>query len=368
MNTARFLFCVNSDDPDIVAQWLEEFRSQVLKDHGATESYGYHGRGSYENVLENFHPERVLGTVGVLANFIRSSPLLEELFILWGLPGRDDDKPLSSSHMACLAVIIHVAASNVPFCSTIVNRILHEHAKSIVSQLSCGNIKLVHSTLALVLAMCRSSPQNCRDTFQKLVPISVSTFATLLQQGKTVSWESAKTEGSEESPKLKTDSRLLLIIIILTAIESADQSTGPELFSSATSLLKRITNAISKDTSFTIQFILESLMYMRKQPLCEQQIGSKLVDLRFQDNLLSLYFNDDSKVLRCVHTFLLDHAHHLVSSMSKGSRSAAAGNCKASALQLLRNLEGHRDLSHREVSVCVYISLNNNILSFYRIE
>ena len=353
MSTARFLFCVNSDDPDIVAQGLEEFHDQVLKDHDARISYGYHGRGSYDRVDSVLHPESVAATVGVLASFIRSSPQLEELFILWGLPGRDDDKPLSSSHMSCMAVILHAATSNSAFCSTIVNRILHEHAKSIISQLSSGNLKLVHSTLALILAMCRSSPQNCRDTIQKLVSISISTFATLLQQSKTVTWEINTGDNPEDITRLKTDSRLLLIVIIFTAIESADQSSGPELYSSNTSLLKRITNTIHKDSTFVIQLILEGLIEIRKNPQNEQNIGTKLVDLRFQDNLLNLYQSDDSNIQKLVHIFLLDHSFHLSSGMAKGGRNVVPGSAKASALQLLRNLEGHKDLRHREVrTIC----------------
>jgi Ribosome 60S biogenesis N-terminal len=349
MNTARFLFCLNSDDPDIVAQGLEEFRDQVLKDHDAVTSYGYHGRGSSDHVMESLRPQPVVTTVGVLASFIKSSPQLEELFILWGLPGRDDDKPLSSSHMSCMAVILHAAIANSNFCGIIVNRILHEHAKSIISQLSCGNLSLVHSTLALVLAMCRSTPQNCRDTFQKLVAISLPAFSTLLQQGKTISWEAEKQTDSTQSSKLKTDSRLLLIIIVLTAVEAADQSSGSEILSTVTALLKRITNSITKDVFFVVQLILEGLISIRKQPACEQLIGSKLVDLRFQDNLLYMYHNDDVKVQRIVHMFVLDHSSHLVNSMSKGGRGLTAGSAKASALQLLRHLEGHRDLRHREV-------------------
>jgi hypothetical protein len=38
MNTGRVLFALNSEDPDIVAQGLEEFRGQILKDHDALEA------------------------------------------------------------------------------------------------------------------------------------------------------------------------------------------------------------------------------------------------------------------------------------------------------------------------------------------
>jgi hypothetical protein len=75
--------------------------------------------------------------------------------------------------------------------------------------------------------------------------------------------------------------------------------------------------------------------------------------------LLSMYQGDDGKVQRVVHSFLLDHCSHLVSSMSKGGRGVASGNAKASALQLLRCLEGHRDLRHREVCL-----LNSTFILF----
>ena len=91
MNTARFLFCLNSEDPEIVSQGLEEFRDQVLIDHSATVSYGYHGRGSTDNVMETFLPKPVSATVGMLASFIKSSPQLEELFVLWAPEGKMED-------------------------------------------------------------------------------------------------------------------------------------------------------------------------------------------------------------------------------------------------------------------------------------
>lgn len=352
MNTAKFLFCLNSDDPEIVAQGLEEFRDQVLVDHGATATYGYHGRGSTDNVMETFLPKPVTATVGMLASFIKSSPQLEELFVLWGLPGVDDDKSLSSSLMSCMAVILHVATSNSHFCTVIVNRIIFQHSKSILSRISSGNLKLVHSTLALVLAMCRTSAQNCRDTFQKLVAISSSTFSTVLQQGKVITFEGGQKDESIKNPKLKTDCRLLTVVIILSAVMAIDMTSGPDIHSNIAYLLKRITSSIAKDGSFLVHLILESLMYIRRTPLSELLVGSKLVDIKFQDNLLYLYHNEDTKIQRVAHSFLLDHSHHLVDGMSKGGRGVVAGTSKASALQLLRHLEGHRDLRHREVGDC----------------
>jgi hypothetical protein len=382
----RVLFALNSDDPEIVAQGLEEFHRQIASDHHIELSYGYHGRGYSGQFLEVFRPQPVPSIVGALAAFIRASPQLEELFVLWGLPGRDDDKRLCASHMSCLAIILHcLAATQSTLCNAVVNRVLHEFSRSIVSQLTSGDLRLIHSTLGLILAMCRSSTQNCRDTVQKLLNTSPNTYATLLQQGKTITWDgpvaagaaasavsaaaaatsstaaaATGSDGAEEAVattagvKLKTDARFLLILIVLTAVEAADYSIASELFSSGTSLLKRVTNAIHKDSTSTVKLVLECLMHFRRQSHIEQLLGSRILDPKFQNNLLMMYNCEDSQVQEVVHAFLSNHCSHLASSMGKGGpsgkKSAVQSNARNAAIQLLRALEGHRDLRHREVS------------------
>lgn len=371
----RVLFALNSDDPDIVAQGLEEFHRQIASDHHIELSYGYHGRGYSAQFLEVFRPQPVTSIVGALAAFIRASPQLEELFVLWGLPGRDDDKRLCAAHMSCLAIILHcIGATQSTLCNVVVNRVLHEFSRSIVSQLTSGDLRLVHSTLGLILAMCRSSTQNCRDTVQKLLNTSPNTYATLLQQGKTIPWEGPvvaasavaittaapdndSVEGAAVAAgvKLKTDSRFFLILIVLTAVEAADYSIAPELFSSGTSLLKRVTNAIHKDTSSTVQLVLECLMHFRRQTHIEQLLGSRILDPKFQNNLLTMYNSEDPQIQEVVHSFLLNHCTHLAMSMGRagssgGKKSAVQSNARNAAIQLVRALEGHRDLRHREVS------------------
>jgi hypothetical protein len=268
----------------------------------------------------------------------------------------------------------------------VVNRVLHEFSRSIVSQLTSGDLRLVHSTLGLILAMCRSSIQNCRDTVQKLLNTSPNTYATLLQQGKTITWEGPVAAGAAASAvsaaaaaatsstaaaatgsdgaveavattpgvKLKTDARFLLILIVLTAVEAADYSIASELFSSGTSLLKRVTNAIHKDSTSTVKLVLECLMHFRRQSHIEQLLGSRILDPKFQNNLLMMYNCEDSQVQEVVHAFLSNHCTHLASSMGKGGpsgkKSAVQSNARNAAIQLLRSLEGHRDLRHREVS------------------
>ena len=386
----RVLFALNSDDPDIVAQGLEEFQRQIAKDHHIELTYGYHGRGSSAQFLEVFRPQPVTSIVGALAALIRASPQLEELFVLWGLPGRDDDKRLCAAHMSCLAIILHcIAPTQSALCNAVVNRVLHEFSRSIVSQLTSGDLRLVHSTLGLILAMCRSSTQNCRDTVQTLLNTSPNTYATLLQQGKTITWEGPVTAlaaiaagSTDASPatalgndssteqaaatatgiKLKTDARFFLILIVLTAVEAADYSIASELFSSGTSLLKRVTNAIHKDATGTVKLVLECLMHFRRQSHIEQLLGSRVLDPKFQNNLLMMYNSEDLQIQEVVHSFLSNHCTHLASSMgrggsSSGKKSALQSNARNAAIQLLRALEGHRDLRHREVSTAPMLTV-----------
>ena len=344
----RVLFALNSDDPDIVSQGLEEFHRQIVKDHDIELSYGYHGRGCSDVTLEIFRPRPVTSIVGGLAAFIRASPQLEELFVLWGLPGRDDDKRLCTAHMACFAVMLHCATvSQSVLCSMIVNRILHEFPRSLVSQLTSGDMKLVHSTLGLILAMCRSSTQNCRDTVQKLLNTSPNTYALLLQAGKTITWEASIPtnttmqhsfeEDAEPTSaaltKIKTDARLLLILIVLTALESSDYTMAGELFASGTSLLKRVTNAIHKDVPGTVQLVLECLMHFRRQVHMEQLLGSRLVDTKFQNNLLMMYNHTDERIRELSHSFLVNHCTHLATTLVKATANSSHfnGSRKSSA-------------------------------------
>jgi Ribosome 60S biogenesis N-terminal len=361
MNTGRVLFALNSEDPDIVAQGLEEFRGQILKDHDALESFGYCGRGLSKSSIQAFKSHCKYTVSGVLAGLLKASPRLEEFFILWDLPGRDDDKRLSAAHMSSMAAILHCARSDNTLCTAIVNRILHEHTRSITNQLSSGDLSLVHSTLALILAMCRSSTQNCRDTFHKLLVTSPNTYATLLQQGKTISWEPPSSDSNDageevRTSKVKTDSRLLLAFIVLTVLDNADQSICSELLSSLPNagapLLRRVTNAIHKDISASAHLILEVLMHIRNEkPQIEHSIGTRLVDAKFLSNLLAMYDSEDEKVQQLASRFLLDHCRHLAVILARGgsAHAGAGGFARANAIQILRALEAQRDLRHREV-------------------
>jgi GTPase SAR1 family protein len=214
ITVARFQVALNHEDPDIVSKGLLEFEKKVLEDNDCVESFGYNGRNANSNISNAVDPHFPVQITGVLSTFINSSPRLEELFVLWNLPGRDEYKLLSTNHTRCIAIILHIARSDRIFCDRIVSRIINEHAKSLQSQLSSGINHLVHASLGLILAMSRTSPENSRNVYVKLLSIFPSVIKTLSQRGKGVTWEfsdnnnNSLSEGnSQKIFKLSTDSR-----------------------------------------------------------------------------------------------------------------------------------------------------------------
>ena len=145
-----------------------------------------------------------------------------------------------------------------------------------------------------------------------------------------------------------------MILIVLAVVEAGDASVGPEVLSGNTSLLRRVTNAIHKDSFEVMSLVLNSLMNFRRCPQREQLIGSRLVDAKFHTNLMLLHMGDHQPTRELVHDFLLDHCGHLASALGKTGRRSVdmgtGGGAWMSAFQLLRSFEAHKDLRYREVS------------------
>lgn len=341
MNIARFQVSLNHDDPDVVRGGLDGFREQILIDHDVIDAFGYYGRSN--TGIEEFISQPVVPHVrGALAAYIRSSPRAEELFVLWLLPERDRDKDLCASHMHCISAILFCSCSENSFANALVNRILNDFMKSIYSQLSSGNTQLVHSTLGLLTIMGRSSPQNCRDTYQKLY-LGSPTFVNLVQKGKPVLWVTSDGE------KLSTDSRLMIILLVLVIMKSADESICTELLAHS-SILKRILNAVHKDVANTIELTLGGLSLVLRDSCWDSKHAIvSVVDSRLQQNLISLYSSPDISIQDHVHIFLRLFAEYLSEVLfAEGPRRD--GQARHAATSLVCNALGHADLRHREVS------------------
>ncbi len=349
MNVFRFQLAINHEDPEVVISGLNEFRHQILVDHEAIESFGYCGR-SVANGEHTFSAQEPFQVVGLLSSFISASPQLEELFVLWSLPGRDVDRKLSASHMLCFAAILHCASCRKTLCDEIVCRILHDFGKSIQMQLSSGNVELVHATLGLLISMCRTSKQNSRDVYQK-VNFSDSTFGTLIQKGKNVSFNG----------KISTDARVLITILLFTILDSADPITIAGLLLS-NSVVRKVTHSINKDAAHTVELTLNGIVHLlQHSPLIRLHIGD-LVDSVCIQKLLQLYKGEDEVLQEVAHSFVLRFCRLASDLILQGDQqggkklsggrddsvtiAASASSCVS---QLIKQLVPHQDERHKEV-------------------
>lgn len=417
MNVSRFQVALSNEEPEVVSQSLELFRLQILKESGTELGFGYNGRSLQSTSNSELtptshilHPPMVPQVSGLMEAFIRVSPQCEELFALWDLPARDNNKDLCANHMSCLAAILYCSSSNESFCNTIVTRIMSEYSKSIHQQLSSGQLHLVHSTIGLCISMARISPQICRDVYQRIVStINVATLAILCQRGKAVLWEPTsssspqpstsssfivpkKSERNEElefendessgmeiihnengsknagdsnnvsrnrnkvnknaivKESLSTDARTLIIILLLLILEAADQTIASELLGQNT-ILRRITNTINKDSVSTARLTLQGLVWIQNNSNVFIHFKTALVDQTCQLKLLGMYKSDDEEMQELAHSFMLEFSQLLAKSSVGNSKSAISN--RSNIMFLLKHLEAQTDLRHRDLLMII---------------
>lgn len=369
MNVARFQIALNHESPGIVILGLDEFRKQILIDHNCTNSYGYYGRSycnNNEELLEVKTPQKI---VGVLENYIKSSPLAEELFVLWKLPGRDNNRQLSACHTACISAIIHCSTSNTAFVQLIIQRILHEHVRSIHNQLTSGDVNLVHATLGLLLCIARSAPQNALDSYQKLIATH-SIFGSIIQKGKTVSWKPMANDMNKQddgniasgdnengiltygnfNDEVSTDARLFMVLILFHTLQSNGQTDDIGLFSS-NSLIRRVLHAINNDTAAVLDVILSGIARLLKNSVAAVTYLPSLVDTTFIKKIFNLYYHENTEIEMLAKVFVFNLCE-LLSTKSllpsySGSHSGAIAITISNIVNIMDPVEHS---SQREVS------------------
>lgn len=325
---------LNHEDPAILLKGLDFFKKCILEDHHALISFGYKGRGDVDAVRDVLYPNHPNDICGILKQFLLASPQLEELFVIWHLPGRDENRSLCASHMDCISAILHCSHSDHEFCKVVVHRILRECGKSLHMQLTSGNIPLVHSTLGLLVEICRTSDQNCRDTYQKLM-LNASSLAALVQKGKGISFR--RQSDGEGDERMSTDTRYMMLLLILTLLRGADMPMASEIFA-ANSIFRKAYHNMFRDSAATVQLIIEGVALTLKG-ISGSTVKYKyaLIDSSFLKSTLNLYDNEDQNVGDCAHRFMTNFC----SSMTHNSVTASVVSC------LVSTLHGHVDLRHR---------------------
>ena len=351
MLTVRgFQVALNHEDPEIVSSGLIEFTSCILSEHQSVEKFGYNCRSSYAEsngyadsslLISPQYPDQILG---LLQSFLKSSPELEELFVLWDLPGRDEDKKLSANHTKCFAAILFCIYSNHDLSLKIALRLLKNHIKSFQKQLNSGNTTLIHSTLGLLISVSRISNQFSKDIYQKVIIISMNQFSKLCQTGKSLSYE------VKEGVKIQTDSRYLIILLLCYILKTLDESILTELFSDK-SILRFLTASLHKDSLAGVKLLLESFLY-----LLPDEFLYRLFDKKLQEKIFLMYGNSDSDIQRIVHSFVLSVCNKVIKSKGNLAHGKSLGT------QIMKQLSAYKDIRHREV-----IIQNQNIYSYFEI-
>jgi hypothetical protein len=408
MNIAKFQFCVNHVDPSIVKQGLTGFADQVLRDHGKAGEYGYCGRSeSYdvEDILYESRGKHYFAdesgssssnrVVGLLATYLTSSPKVEELFVLWSIGERSIDKELCAAHMHAFAVILHCARcdrSMHAILHNIATRILDDSLSSLRSQLaeSSSSVELIHATLGLLVEMsCLSraiaqkilenivfsEPKYNAQTTSVEVPLS-SEFMGCLKHGNAVKWTCRGPTQEETDPSnprtFETDTRYLVYLLLLQSMISIDEqaysggssSSGKmihQLLSGNHSPWKKLLSGISRDALSTVRLVLIGLVEIQNR-------SSARTDGQLTDVCMSLVGADISVLQKIVHMYkhkmkkMQDTAHKFLLALT---RQLSSQHHFTIANSMIRTLEGHAELRHREVRIVLDCSLCLNLTGFH---
>lgn len=339
MNATRLIFSLQHEDPDIILTGLQLFIEKVLSENGES-SFGYNGHTDTTFIeTRNNDSDSVKG---LLADYIKSSPRLEELFVVWKTYVLASDSAFTTVLMQAFAVILHTytkSSGGSILCNSTVARILKEKIKSIKDQLGSGNIRLVHATLGLLLTMCRTSSHNCRSVYNCCIISCIPLLWTLIQKGRVVSWES--TVGI----KLRTDSRTLLVLLVIVCLYHADVNMIDHLLRPS-SLLRKICNTVEHDEPEIVALFLNGI----KDAILENResfISSKelLVDSIFLRRLLELYTHVNSVVQQSVHGLMIDYCLLLCHEITINTHSKSHGGI----LQLIFKLKAQSNLFHRDL-------------------
>lgn len=387
MNVLRLQVAFNHDDSTIVARGLSEFINQISVDHDVTHNYGYNGF-SHDHLSRpyNYVPVEDVLDSGILSLFLLSSPVLEELFVLWKLPDiHDKDHSFCHLLMQCIGLSLHCLRANTKFCTDMVNRILHEHISSIHTQLSSDDANVVHSTLGLILSMCRLSVSICRDIYQKVI-CNTPIFDLLAQRGKLVvkkvklPMESSDDgDGSDNVDEciLDFDSRKLVALISFTVYMSGDDDLKFQMSNNSKSVLRRVCSPLKTDNALMIRMLLNAIQnvffpsYMEHddgsddelfmlQPPTRSIVQLEIFHSNISESVLHLCdsenHEDDDDVANLAHSTMVSYCHYLnsfldseYSALNKKTNGNVSNITKTHAIFLLKQLRANESLLHREV-------------------
>ena len=340
MNLIQLQVALNHEDPNIVIRGLVEFEKHILREHNATAWFGYYGRSiktdnSAISPAEMEYPAEILG---LLLSYIKSSPNFSEFFSLWDLEGYDENLQFRTSHMSCFAAIIHCIHCDTEISKSIVSRLIKDHYKSFHSQLEAKHSGLVHSTLGLLLCICRSSYQAYTDVYLRIV-CSCKSFSILSTVTKVIDYQ------NEELMKIQIHSRYFILLILFTFLHINDHTITDDLLL-YNSLYRRAISNLHKDNKDTINLILYNIIYLLNSTTISYPIKSHLIDNNLIKSVIQLYEHDDELIQCASHKCLINISSILTSHSSTG-KGAKQSYYKIS--HLMKLLQPATNIHQREV-------------------
>ena len=330
-SVTRLQLALNSEDHDVVISELQALKSSLLNEHHALGAYGYHGR-----CVAPLTPEHPLDLVGILDVYLQRSPRLEELFSLWHLADRQENRALLAALADVVAVVLFCATSRPSLCATIVQRVLRELIRSIHTHLNSGHTGLIHSMLGLLIEISRVSEQSSRDLYQKLV-LSSQGFTAISQKGKRIKSE---LQGVE----IETDSRCLLIILLSTILLKGNDTIANELLPRG-SLFRRALGSIGTYKSPEVKLILHCVHFIIEKAALTKVVKLNFMDALFLDKLLPLYLGEE-ETRQAVHDFMLFFCQTLASELHNKRDFAGLASL------IVSKLTPYSVLSQRDVYTC----------------
>lgn len=340
--SARFRIALNHENPDVVSRGLREFSDAILRENCIDSCFGVIPvieELDMKSLLNPPFPNEITGTI---KEYIEASPNVEELFVLWNIPSRDDDKHLCAAHMRCLCSIVRCLRSNSKIIDNIANRITSSKASSILDQLSSGHKELIIETLMLLFEISRVSEQSCRDLFQRLKGLSgINSLVSAPKKGQHLDVVSVY--------------RQWLILINLSFLESASSEILDEIFSSS-SMFKKFLRHTSKMDPLCSVMLLNGIAYVQRDSFFlnhSPSLRNNLVDINTLKELVCINSDIDRNIYSSVTIFLKEFSDSLAALLASTNKNPNQ-NFRHSAINFIGCIQGHLRLDHREVCYIIY--------------
>ena len=351
MNVVNLKFALSNEDNSIINKGLRDFSNLILIEHDLMFAFGYCGRSwsADSDQMEYNYPKEICG---ILHSYVHSSPNMSELWEIFNLEvGNGGSLDLSTSLNICIAVIIHTIGSKSELLKAIIFKIIREYSNKLISQLESSEPALIHSSLAVMISIVRTSSDFASEVYQRLLN-PTKCLKEILQNSKN---GFIITEIGGE--KKRTSSRHLLLILLFLLVRRRDSSIL-EILLSRDSIVKYALKGMSKDTGEGIMLTLRCVHRLIRDWPWQDVFKFDLIDVTLLKSMILLYSYEEAEVVYTNHALFLTYCRSMgakrSTSTANKSLASASGRYIQKQIQqrasyLVKLLSPHENMKHREV-------------------